>query len=228
MQFYRKKARSMGVPIVPMIDILTILLIFFIVHTQWKKPQSLLKIDVPGAEFMEGTPSSEQRAVLAVTGTSAISLNGRLVEMNELAAALEALKKENPGVKLQLDVDKKAEFGVIVGIWDALTSVGIDAGEVPARIEIRIPAVAPSTDITAALIVTERKDLNSLIAESAGKITSAEISSDNTGWILILMISSNNRIIPTAAAINSLVGSAANTASVIFLFLHICPRLYSF
>lgn len=47
MQFYRKKAKSMGVPIVPMIDILTILLIFFIVHTQWKKPQSLLKIDVP-------------------------------------------------------------------------------------------------------------------------------------------------------------------------------------
>ena len=134
MQFYRKKARSMGVPIVPMIDILTILLIFFIVHTQWKKPQSLLKIDVPGAEFMEGTPSSEQRAVLGVTGTSAISLN-------ELAAALEALKKENPGVKLQLDVDKKAEFGVIVGIWDALTSVGIDAGEVPARIEINKPGV---------------------------------------------------------------------------------------
>lgn len=59
--------------------------------------------------------------------------------MNELAAALEALKKENPGVKLQLDVDKKAEFGVIVGIWDALTSVGIDAGEVPARIEINKP-----------------------------------------------------------------------------------------
>lgn len=28
MQFYRKKAKSMGVPIVPMIDILTILLIF--------------------------------------------------------------------------------------------------------------------------------------------------------------------------------------------------------
>jgi len=53
--------------------------------------------------------------------------------------ALEALKKENPGVKLQLDVDKKAEFGIIVGIWDALTSVGIDAGEVPARIEINKP-----------------------------------------------------------------------------------------
>ena len=58
----------MGVPIVPMIDILTILLIFFIVHTQWKKPQTLLKIDVPGAEFIEGAPSTEQRAVLAAMG----------------------------------------------------------------------------------------------------------------------------------------------------------------
>ena len=66
--------------------------------------------------------------------------------------------------------------------------------------------------------------------EMGGKLSFALalLDSDNTGWILILMISSNNRIIPTAAAINSLVGSAANTASVIFLFLHICPRLYSF
>lgn len=54
MQFYRKKARTMGVPIVPMIDILTILLIFFIVHTQWKKPQSLLKIDVPARSSWKG------------------------------------------------------------------------------------------------------------------------------------------------------------------------------
>ena len=46
---------------------------------------------------------------------------------------------------------------------------------VPARIEIRIPPAALTTDITAALMVTERKDLNNRIAESAGKITSAEI-----------------------------------------------------
>ena len=101
MQFYRKKGRTMGVPIVPMIDILTILLIFFIVHTQWKKPQTLLKIDVPGAEFIEGAPSTEQRAVLAVTEESSISLNGYLVEIDELPAALERLKKENPARLLE-------------------------------------------------------------------------------------------------------------------------------
>lgn len=136
MQFYRKKAGSMGIPIVPMIDILTILLIFFIVHTQWKKPQILLKIDVPGAEFIEGESSRQARSVLAVNGQSSISLDGRLVELDELPAALARLKKEKPDIQMQLDMDKKAEFGALVGIWDALTAAGIDAGDVPARITV--------------------------------------------------------------------------------------------
>ena len=60
------------------------------------------------------------------------------------------------------------------------TATIVEPTGVPARMEIRIPAVALSTDITAALTVTERKDLKSLIADSAGKITSAEIRSEPT------------------------------------------------
>ena len=59
---------------------------------------------------------------------------------------------------------------------------------VPARIEIRIPPAALTTDITAALMVTERKDLNSRMAESAGKITSAEIRREPTRFIANTMI----------------------------------------
>lgn len=137
MQFYRKKARTMGVPIVPMIDILTILLIFFIIHTQWKKPQSLLKIDVPGTEFIEGENSTESRDVLSVSDQSVITLNGKPVEEKALPDIIQSLKKEKPELKLQLDVDKHAAFGVVVAIWDALTSAGIDLGDAPARIEIK-------------------------------------------------------------------------------------------
>ncbi len=136
MQFYRKKNRSLTVPIVPMLDILTILLIFFIVHTQWKKPQSLLKIDVPGAEFIEGEAKEAPRSVLSVTAESVIALNGDPMPLEQLPAALQKLKQANPDLQLQLDVDRQAAFGVIVSIWDALSSVGIDAGEVPARIEV--------------------------------------------------------------------------------------------
>lgn len=51
-----------------------------------------------------------------------------------------------------------------------------------------MPAVALKTDNTAALIVTERKDLNNRIADNAGKITSAEIRSEPTRFIASTMI----------------------------------------
>ena len=51
-----------------------------------------------------------------------------------------------------------------------------------------MPAVALKTDNTAALIVTERKDLNNRIADNAGKITSAEISREPTRFIASTII----------------------------------------
>ncbi len=137
MQFYRKKAFSKeSVPIVPMIDILTILLIFFIVHTQWKRPQNFLKIDVPGVEYIESEESNVRRGVLAVSATSEITLDGKSVSLQKLSTRLKAYQKNYPGRKLQIDVDQKASFGTVVSIWDILTSAGIDVKEVPARIEV--------------------------------------------------------------------------------------------
>ena len=54
---------------------------------------------------------------------------------------------------------------------------------VPQRKAIRIHKTAQITEITAELIITERKLLKSLIADRAGKIISAEISSAPTRFI---------------------------------------------
>jgi biopolymer transport protein ExbD len=137
MQFYKKRHSASSVPIVPMVDILTILLIFFIVHTQWKKPQSVLKIDVPSVEYMNPDREIERRGVLAVGADSSVSFNGEIVSLNQLPEFLKSYKEANPDKKLQLDVDQGAAFGTIVQIWDILTGVGIDANEVPARIEVQ-------------------------------------------------------------------------------------------
>ena len=54
----------------------------------------------------------------------------------------------------------------------------VDPTGVPAKIEITIPESAQSTDRTAEKIVTILKLWKSRMADSAGKMTSAEISSD--------------------------------------------------
>ncbi len=54
---------------------------------------------------------------------------------------------------------------------------------VPARIEIKIPAIAQKTENPQAKTITRLKLLNSCIEETAGKIISAEISSVPTRFI---------------------------------------------
>ena len=56
---------------------------------------------------------------------------------------------------------------------------------VPARMDVRIPAVAQNTEKTAAKMVTVRKLLNSRMAAIAGKITRAEISKEPTRFMAI-------------------------------------------
>lgn len=73
----------------------------------------------------------------------------------------------------------------IVQIINALKSAAtivLPTG-VPAKIEIKRPAVEQITEMTAEQIVTERKLLKILIAERAGKITSAEIKRDPTRFM---------------------------------------------
>lgn len=59
---------------------------------------------------------------------------------------------------------------------------------VPARIEIIMPDKAHTTENIAEQIVTARKFLNKRIAESAGKITRADISREPTRFIANTMM----------------------------------------
>ena len=70
----------------------------------------------------------------------------------------------------------------------ASTATMVEPTGVPARIDIMIPEKAHTTERIAAHTVTFKKLLNMLIADKAGKITRAEISSDPTRFIASTMI----------------------------------------
>lgn len=143
MQFYKKRAGGVAVPIVPMIDILTILLIFFIIHTQWKKPKNFIVIDVPSTQYIEGTSAAVSRDVLAVSADSRITFNGEEVAIEDLPLLLRDYVRNNPGGSIQQDLDKNAPIDMLVKIFDALTAAGIDVKDVPFRINTKTTGANP-------------------------------------------------------------------------------------
>lgn len=126
MNFYTKKRRSPAINIVSLIDILAILLIFFIVTTTFKKTQPQFEINLP--ESKEATPSAEAKfepIVLQVKGAEQLSLDGKPIALADLGATLKQIHEESPDRPIAMEADEAASFGLIVTVLDALKEAGV-------------------------------------------------------------------------------------------------------
>ncbi|MFC7337044.1 ExbD/TolR family protein [Haloferula chungangensis] len=137
MEFQRPSPRARQVPIVALIDILFIVLIFFIVSSEFKKKREVLKIELPTVRDVPSQSIIDERSVLAIDRDGTIRLDNLTVpDLKLLEAYLGAFVKENPNRKLELEPDKEVSLEKLMGVWDALTRAGIEVKDVPARIQL--------------------------------------------------------------------------------------------
>jgi len=137
MRFEQPVRRARGVPVVPMIDLLFVILIFLVVSTTFKKPRNIMNLELPTVRDMVGGTVTETRSILAVDKDGRITLDAVAVPDTKLLDAyLRAFVKENPGRKLELEADKLLPLEKLLEVWDALTRAGIQIKDVPARIRL--------------------------------------------------------------------------------------------
>jgi biopolymer transport protein ExbD len=135
--FYVKKRRTPVIPIVALVDILTVLLIFFVVTTTFKKEDrnALLKIALPQASALTPSLETTPRTALSVTAASEVFLDGQAVAVDDLAAAVRVFRETRPADRLELKADENAPLGVLVKVWDALAAAGLKVNtDVPTKI----------------------------------------------------------------------------------------------
>jgi biopolymer transport protein ExbD len=131
MQFYTRKRRHLFVNVVSLIDILAILLIFFIVTTTFRKKQPQLQINLPESKAAESAPApSDEPLVLRVKNGEEISLDDQPVSLDQLAASIQSAREAQPQRGVALQADREASFGVVVKVLDALKQAGIQ--DIPA------------------------------------------------------------------------------------------------
>lgn len=124
-------------PILPMIDILFIVLIFLIVSTTFKKPRTILPIELPTVRDIASTTVIDERSVLSIDKEGRITLDSIVVpDALLLENYLVSFTNANPGRKLELEADKGVSLENLLTVWDALTRAGIPIKEVPARIRL--------------------------------------------------------------------------------------------
>jgi biopolymer transport protein ExbD len=124
MNFAVRKRRAPSIIIVSLVDILTILLIFFVVSTTFKKDQPEVQINLPESKTATRAPAELEHSIVTVDEADAIKLDGRPVAVDELESAVRNLSQTQKA-SLALQADRKASFGTIIKVMDALKLAGV-------------------------------------------------------------------------------------------------------
>ncbi len=135
MKIYHRPAGGQGIPIVPMLDILTILLIFFIVHTEFKHQVSVLNLDVPQTQHLAGTQGDRNSILLEVADDGSIAFNGKVISSSQLVEEVRTLQQQNPQARIQLSAAAASSMARFIEVLDELTAAGLDVEQIPVRID---------------------------------------------------------------------------------------------
>lgn len=119
-----RKRRAPSIIIVSLVDILTILLIFFVVSTTFKRDQPEVQINLPDSKTSTKASSEQEHAVVSVNENDEVRLDGQVVAVDELEAAVRNLPTTRRST-LALQADKKSSFGTIIKVMDALKLAGV-------------------------------------------------------------------------------------------------------
>lgn len=119
-----RKRRAPSIIIVSLVDILTILLIFFVVSTTFKKDQPEVQINLPESATATAQPAPTEHAIVSVNEADEVRLDGNPLPVEELEAAVRNLPAARK-TTLALEADKKASFGTIIKVMDALKLAGV-------------------------------------------------------------------------------------------------------
>ena len=122
MKIYKKASGAQGIPIVPMLDILTILLIFFIVHTEFKRQVNVLQLTLPQTHHLAGERRDNTQVLLEIAANGDLALSGRRISRDNLRDALLQILREAPQTRLQVAAADAASLSSLMEVLDTLTA----------------------------------------------------------------------------------------------------------
>jgi biopolymer transport protein ExbD len=126
MKFRKRVAPSvLGFQIAPMVDVLLVLLCFFIVTWSFARKEMELDVKVPTAENAKESNPVVNQTVINVKADGTVVWNRKTVTAQELLTRLKLLSADFPDYAIILRGDKEAKYEYIVGLMDICRQANI-------------------------------------------------------------------------------------------------------
>lgn len=141
MKFRRQQVEDQGINLTPLIDVVFLLLIFFMVSTTFTK-ETHLSVDLPEAVGEQSSELPEQIEIL-INSDGSYSVNGQALVNDKAATLRSALEKTSEGnsdLPLVITADAKTPHQAVVQAMDVAGQLGF------ARLSITTRQPSPEKD----------------------------------------------------------------------------------
>jgi biopolymer transport protein ExbD len=116
---------SPAIELTPVIDIVFLLLIFFLVATTFQQSEREMQIALPEAESGGPISVSLRELVVNIQADGTVIVGGRAVSTDDLRTIVGDAVEANPEQKVTVRADKFATYDRVVGVLDVCKAAGI-------------------------------------------------------------------------------------------------------
>ena len=123
MQFTTGRSRRIHLDMTPLIDVVLMLVIFFMLTTTFVLAPGI-KVDLPRGSSVQRAGETDR--VVVVTKEGHIFYQDERLDLARLQAALQQAQKAQPDLRVVIKADKNALHGRVVEIMDMAKTIGIE------------------------------------------------------------------------------------------------------
>jgi biopolymer transport protein ExbD len=124
MKFRHLNKKSASFDLTPLIDVVFLLLIFFMLTTTFVNLENRVKVNLPSGDF--AAAESSENLIVTITENNTIYFNGKLIDPLKLTESVAAKIKEEPERIVVLEADKNVLHGKVIRVMDLLKKGGAE------------------------------------------------------------------------------------------------------
>ncbi len=118
-----KEKQEATVDLTSMLDIVFIMLIFFIVTSSFVKESG---VEVNRPQAAHSSTQKDASVFIAITAANDVFIDKRRVDIERVQAVLETLLIDKPDASIVIQADKHSYNGTVVEVMDAAKGAGVD------------------------------------------------------------------------------------------------------
>lgn len=117
---------SPNIDLAPLIDMVFLLLIFFLVATTFQQSEREMQIALPEAESASPITMSLREIVINVDAAGTIIVGGQACSRDELRTLVTDAVEVNPDQKVSVRADRGVEYGIVASVLDVCKAAGVN------------------------------------------------------------------------------------------------------